>query len=151
MNARSRKQNIKVKSKMPLQKYVRILFGVLWLTLLLFLVLSEQAKTLQVNFANADLRSEIRQANARITEKKDRLRENTDLEAIAKEAEKLGLKPVTENQKRLLPQSEVNQMLVNRKEWNAILDDHAAKQSSMEQIYENLEMYCQSLHPKQEE
>lgn len=125
-----------------------ILFVMLWSTALLFFILRQQAKNLEQNFANAKLQQKISTLQQEVRERRDKLRDETNLEAIAKRARELGLSPLKESQKRLVPQPEANRMVIHQDTSNAELKDGKAEDFPMSRIYENLQDYFAVLREK---
>ncbi len=138
IGAKVQKGKQKGRSKFRL---IILIFIILWTTMLLFVILRQQAKNLEVNFRNASLRRQISTIRQEIRERNDKLNDAIDINQITSRAIELGLTHIKENQKRLIPQVESNRLLVHREDANAIMANGETSTLPLNRIYQNLEAY----------
>ncbi|MDO5732377.1 MAG: hypothetical protein Q4P72_01155 [Eubacteriales bacterium] len=122
-----------------------ICFVLLWTSLLVYVLLHQQANNLKLSFKNAELRSEILKNTEQNNNYNEELRRKTPLDQIAEYAKQMQLDHVKPYQKRRVPQAEVNRLVPNRIDANAEREDGKHDYDPMRQVFQNLEAYYRDL------
>ncbi len=109
----------------------------------LIVLLYNQSKVIEVNFANAALQRQINTLTKENAQRREAISKNMDLETIQREAERLGLQMPLESQIIEVKGSQKDQIVINLRSANAEGVDPG--ETDMAEIFTNVEGFFKTI------